>query len=121
MSFTIAVTATVSCDFGQFGCSVREKHFGHGVRYHYGLSGIVNRQDHARKPRRFEERHSMKSDPRSNDSPPRWVKVLGVIALLAVAISAGIHLAGGDMGHLMHGGMPVHDPLAEQGSHAPQP
>ena len=36
---------------------------------------------------------------------PRWVKVLGVVALVVVLLFLGVHLAGGGMGpgaHLSH-------------------
>lgn len=36
---------------------------------------------------------------------PRWVKALGVLALVALLVIVGIHLSGGGLAHLLdHGG-----------------
>jgi len=44
---------------------------------------------------------------------PRWVKAVGIGAALAVAALAGLHLAGGGMGHMAHGGMAAQTMPAE--------
>jgi hypothetical protein len=50
---------------------------------------------------------------------PRWVKIFGVAAAIAVAAVAVLHLAGGGMGHLVHGTMDAHTMPAEHGHHVP--
>jgi len=68
-------------------------------------------------------------DPESNvggppgragaDGTPRWVKAFGAVALIAIAILALVHLAGGDMGHLSHGDMDAHAPPGQHTGHEP--
>lgn len=55
----------------------------------------------------------------SGHTTPRWVKVFGVLALIAIAGFAALHLVGGEMGHLAHGDTDDHPPPAEHGPHAP--
>jgi hypothetical protein len=50
---------------------------------------------------------------------PRWVKAFGIGAALAVAALAGLHMAGGGMGHMAHGGMAVQTMPAEHRHGAP--
>jgi hypothetical protein len=50
---------------------------------------------------------------------PLWVKVFAVVALIAVAIVVALHLVGLGLGHLAHGGMDAHAPLAGHGQHQP--
>jgi hypothetical protein len=50
---------------------------------------------------------------------PGWVKVFAVLALIAIAMVAALHLAGLGMGHLDHGGSDAHAPLAGHGQHQP--
>jgi hypothetical protein len=50
---------------------------------------------------------------------PAWVKIFGVIYLIAVAIFAAMHFAGGGIGYLDHGDMQGHAPAAEHGQHRP--
>ena len=50
---------------------------------------------------------------------PRWVKIFGAVAAIAVAIFAALHLADGGMGHLTHGNMGVRLMPAEHGHHEP--
>jgi uncharacterized membrane protein len=50
---------------------------------------------------------------------PGWVKIFGVIYLIAVAIFAAMHFAGGGIGYLDHGEMHGHAPTAEHGQHQP--
>lgn len=43
--------------------------------------------------------------------PPRWVKVFGIVVLVAFALFVGVHLAGGDLAHLIDhsiGGQTAH-------------
>jgi hypothetical protein len=40
---------------------------------------------------------------------PRWVKIFGILAALAIAVFADLHHGGG-MEHLTHGGMAQHLP-----------
>ena len=49
---------------------------------------------------------------------PRWVKVFGVVAAIAVAAFAVQHLAGGGMGHLPHGN-DAHAMPAQHDQHVP--
>ncbi len=47
----------------------------------------------------------MEADHRSAPAIPRWVKVLGAIALILLAMLVVLHLTGhGFGGHSMHGG-----------------
>jgi hypothetical protein len=50
---------------------------------------------------------------------PAWVKIFGVIYLIAVAIFAAMHFAGGGIGYLDHGEMNGHASPAEHGQHQP--
>jgi hypothetical protein len=50
---------------------------------------------------------------------PSWVKVFGVLAFIAIVIFAIVHLAGGGMGHMAHGGMDAPVPPVEHGQHRP--
>ena len=50
---------------------------------------------------------------------PLWVKAFAVLALIAVVIVAALHLADLGMGHLAHGGLDAHAPLAGHGQHQP--
>ena len=36
---------------------------------------------------------------------PRWVRIFGVVAGIAVVVFVGVHVAGGGMGHMDHGGI----------------
>jgi hypothetical protein len=60
---------------------------------------------------------SMGHDRKPNHRSPGWVKVFGVVAFIAVAIAAAMHLVGGGMGHFTHGGMAPDAPPAEHGWH----
>lgn len=43
--------------------------------------------------------------PDSEDAPmPRWVKRLGLAAIVFLLLFALVHLAGGGLGHHIHGG-----------------
>ena len=45
------------------------------------------------------------SDPESDDTPtPRWVKLLGIAAILFLLAFAALHLTGRGLGHHLHGG-----------------
>jgi uncharacterized membrane protein len=59
--------------------------------------------------------------PRSASATPMpaWVKIFGVIYLIAVTIFAAMHLAGGGIGYLDHGEMHGDAPTAEHGQHQP--
>jgi hypothetical protein len=46
---------------------------------------------------------------------PRWVKVSGILAAVAVAVFAALHHGSGEKGHLAHGAMNTHAP---PGGHA---
>jgi hypothetical protein len=50
---------------------------------------------------------------------PSWVKIFGVIYLIAIAIFAAMHFAGGETGHLDHGEMNAPVTPAEHGAHRP--
>jgi hypothetical protein len=50
---------------------------------------------------------------------PRWVKVFGVLALIALAIFAALHLAGGVTGHLSHDAMDAEALPPEHHRHLP--
>jgi hypothetical protein len=50
---------------------------------------------------------------------PGWVKVFAVLALIAIAIFAALHIAGLGMGYLGHGGMEAHAPAAGHDQHRP--
>jgi hypothetical protein len=52
------------------------------------------------------------TDRDSDDAPtPRWVKLLGIAAVLFVVVFAVMHLLGGGLGHHQHGDHtpPQHD------------
>jgi hypothetical protein len=50
---------------------------------------------------------------------PRWVKIFAVVAVIAVAIIASLHLAGGGMGHLAQGDTDTHAAPAGHDRHLP--
>jgi len=50
---------------------------------------------------------------------PRWVKIFGVVAFIVIAIIAGLHLAGGGMGHLAHRDMDTGTAPAGHDRHLP--
>jgi hypothetical protein len=50
---------------------------------------------------------------------PRWVKIFGVVATIAVAGFAALHLAGGGMGHMAHGNIGAHIMSAEHSNNVP--
>ena len=45
---------------------------------------------------------------RPADAIPCWVKIFGAVAVIVIAIIAGLHLAGSGMGHLAHGDTDIH-------------
>jgi len=62
-----------------------------------------------------------KADPARQpaDAMPRWVKIFGAVALIVIAMIAGLHLAGGGMGHLAHGDMDTDTAPAGHDRHLP--
>ena len=64
-----------------------------------------------------------KADPtgarRPADAMPGWVKIFGAMALIMLAIVAGLHLAGGGMGHLSHDNMDTDTAPAGHDRHLP--
>jgi hypothetical protein len=45
------------------------------------------------------------ADQDSDDAPtPRWVKRLGIAAIIFILVFAVVHLLGGGLGHHLHGG-----------------
>jgi hypothetical protein len=71
-------------------------------------------------------RYSSDSDRRNDEATgsrvvhqmPGWVKIFGVVAVLAIAAFAGLHLTGVGMGHFAHGDMAM--PLmSPQHQHVP--
>lgn len=54
---------------------------------------------------------------RPTDRMPRWVKIFAVVAVIAVAVIAGLHLAGSGMAHLAHGDTNTHAAPTEQTRH----
>jgi len=62
-----------------------------------------------------------KADPARQpaDAMPRWVKIFGVVAFIVIAIIAGLHLAGGGMGHQAHGDMDTDTAPAGHDRHLP--
>jgi hypothetical protein len=59
--------------------------------------------------------------PRSASATPMpaWVKIFGVIYLIAVAIFAAMHFSGGGIGYLDHSEMHGDGPAAEHDQHQP--
>jgi len=72
-------------------------------------------------PSRHESASNAGTYPRSASAAPMpgWVKIFGVIYLIAVAIFAAMHFAGGGIGYLDHGDMQGHAAAAEHGQHRP--
>jgi len=50
---------------------------------------------------------------------PGWVKMFGVVAIIAIAMFAALHFVDEGIGHLAHGAMDAHAPSAEHDQHRP--
>lgn len=51
---------------------------------------------------------------------PRWVKVFGIITLIAVMLFVLVHLTGGGLAHLIDHGMGGHSPPPSVTKHGAQ-
>lgn len=64
-----------------------------------------------------ERKDGPKSARRPADAMPRWVKIFCAVGLIMVATVIGLHLAGGGVGHMVHGDADPDAAPAEHGRH----
>jgi hypothetical protein len=104
------------------GSFARQKHFGRCVPYRTACPILQSGRAEAGDMQSHHESNrnaGMYPHGVSTTRMPAWVKIFGVIYLIAIAVFAATHLVPGGMGHLSHGDVNADTPPAGHGQHPP--